>query len=105
MNLHITVLPDSMVQQFGSCKFKSMSEEDLVGKDLVREIQFFNPNQTGGGGGGWNPSLPLDVSRDNFVEFFPAHRAFATFFFRVLRNFDAIFVKIGRTVPKLRNVM
>ena len=38
------------------------------------------------GGGGWNPP-PLDVSRDNFAEIFSTHRAFVTFFFRVLRNF------------------
>ena len=34
-----------------------------------------------------------------------APRAFMTFFIQVLHIFGAIFRKIGRTVPKLRNVM
>ena len=34
-----------------------------------------NPNQDWGGG--WNPPPPLDVSRDNFAEYFFAQRAFA----------------------------
>ena len=38
-----------------------------------------NPNQTGGGGGGgWNP--PLDVSRDNFADFFLRAPRFRDFF-------------------------
>ena len=49
-------------------------------------------HQTGGGGGGGgrvvNPPPPS---------------MFRGFFF--FESFDAIFVKIGRTVPKLRNVM
>ena len=62
-----------------------------------------NPNQTGGGG--WNPP-PLDVSRDNFAEFFSrAHALSLLFSFESCATFDAIFGKIGRTVPKLRNVM
>ena len=51
----------------------------------------FNPNQTGGGGG-WNPppsTFRAIISRN----FFPAHRAFTTFFFRVLRNFWCYFRK------------
>ena len=62
--------------------------------------RMFNPKRTGG-----VESTPLYVSRDNLMLLFFAHRAFVTFFFRVLRTFDAIFVKIGRTVPKLCNVM
>ena len=47
----------------------------------------------GGGGWGveWNP--PLYVSRDNLMLLFFAHRAFVTFFFRVLRNFWRYFRK------------
>ena len=63
----------------------------------------FNPNQTGGGGGGIHP--PLDVSRDNFDEIFSRAPCFRDFSFESCANFDAIFVKIGRTVSKLRNVM
>ena len=51
-------------------------------KFKITQYSWVNPNRTGGGGGGggWNPPL-LDVSRDNFADFFPAHRAFATFSF------------------------
>ena len=56
------------------------------------------------GGGGIHP--PLDVSRDNFAEIFSRAPRFHDFFsFESCATFDAIFVKIGHTVPKLRNVM
>ena len=64
----------------------------IVGSSL---FEVLNPNQTGGGGG-WNPppsTFRAIISR----EFFSSFESCATF--------DAIFVKIGRTVPKLRNVM
>ena len=39
-------------------------------------------------GGVVESTPPLDISRDtSLLKFFPAHRASATFFFRVLRNF------------------
>ena len=50
----------------------------------------FNPNQTGGGGGIHPPSTFHAIISQNF---FPAHSAFATFFFRVLRNFWCYFRK------------
>ena len=52
-----------------------------MASDLKLQLQLLclNPNRT--------PPPPLDVSRDNFAEFFFTHRAFATLFFRVLRNF------------------
>ena len=45
-----------------------------------------------------NPPPPRPFRAIISQNFFSAHRAFATFFFRVLRNFYAIFVKIGRTL-------
>ena len=58
----------------------------------------------GGGGGGIRP--PLDVSRDNFAEFFSRAASFHDFFsFKFCATFGAIFGKIGRTVQKLRNIM
>ena len=66
--------------------------------DLISEP--LNPNQT------WNPPPPLDVSPNNFAEiFFPRTALSRLFSFESCATFDAIFVKIGRTVPKLRNVM
>ena len=51
----------------------------------------FNPNQTGGGG---VESTPPSTFRAIISQkFFPAHRAFVTFFFRVLRNFWCYFRK------------
>ena len=51
----------------------------------------------GGGGGGIRMFPPLDISRDNFF------MSFHDFFLSSLATFGAIFGKIGRTVPKLRN--
>ena len=58
-------------------------------------------------GGGWNPPPPPSTFRgDNFAEFFSRAPALSRLFsFESCATFDAIFVKIGRTVPKLRNIM
>ena len=55
----------------------------------------------GGGGGGCNPPPP-DVSRYIFVDFFSRCKILWLFSFK---SFDTIFVQIGHTVPKLRNIM
>ena len=61
--------------------------------------------KTGGGGGGAE-SAPLDVSRDNFAEFFFRAASFHDFFsLKSCATFGAIFGKIGRTVLKLRNII
>ena len=53
-------------------------------------VSLLNPNQTGGGVESTPPStFRAIISR----KFFPAHRAFVTFFFRVLRNFWCYFRK------------
>ena len=55
----------------------------------------------GGGGGGVESTPPR-----HFAEIFFRAPRFSDFFsFESCATFDAIFVKIGRTVPKLRNVM
>ena len=62
-----------------------------------------NPNRTGGGGG--MESTPLDVSHDNFAKMFFRTTALSRLFsFESCTTFDAIFVQIRCTVPKLRNV-
>ena len=72
-------------------------------KNLKGKNCYFNPKRAGGGGA---ESAPPSTFRAIILwKFFSAPRAFMTFFFQVLRNFCAIFGKIGRTVPKLRNIM
>ena len=53
-------------------------------------------------GGGWNPPPPSTFRAIILRNFFSAHRAFATFFFRVLRNFWCYFSeKLGENVPEV----
>ena len=60
----------------------------------------------GGGGGGIHPPPSLDISRDNFATTKNSRTALSRLFsFESCATFDAIFVKMGLTVPKLRNVM
>ena len=58
-----------------------------VGRSHNRCLPHFNPNQTGGG---WNPS-PLDVSRDNFAEYFFRAPRFRDFFLSSLAQLLALF--------------
>ena len=50
-------------------------------------------------------STPLDVSRDNLWDFFSRTTLLRLFSFESCATFDAIFLKIGCTLPKLCNVM
>ena len=59
----------------------------------ISDIVTFNPNQTKGGGGGWNPPPPLDVSRDNFADFFSRAPRFRYFFLLSLAQLLMLFSK------------
>ena len=68
------------------------------GNSLLHKLlaTYLNPKRAGGGGGGEGRIHPFHILHDNFVDFF---------FFEFSATFDAIYIKIRHTVPKLQNIM
>ena len=64
-----------------------------------------NPKRAGGGGGGGIRPPPSTFRAIISWNFFSRHELSWLFSFKSCATFGAIFGKIGRTVPKLRNIM
>ena len=62
---------------------------NLNDKNMYIYFRALNPNPAGGGGG--VESTPLDISRDNFANFFPPRTALLLLFFSSLVQLLTLF--------------
>ena len=110
LNVHFLALAREVCELHSLCINPLKTSPSILGSGLCEmcviaksnRLQQVNPKRTGGGGLESTPStFCAIISR----KFFARTALFAPFFFESCTTFDAISVKIWRTVPKLRNIM